>query len=130
MITASDPCQQGRLLTGPRSFRSTRCGQLHSEAIAMLHPRYQLELHHDPARSLQRAAHERRLRTEAATQPSNQAHLSHWREALGMRLARAGLQMAGSGEIPLDRLRRPPQPRLAGQATPRESTLAPPPPIT
>jgi hypothetical protein len=130
MITASDPCQQGRLLTGPRSSRSTRCGQLHSEAIAMLHPRYQLDLHHDRARSLQRAAHERRLRAEAARQPSNQAHLSLWREVLGMRLARAGLQIAGSGEMPRARPRRLPQPRLAGQATPGESTLAPPPPIT
>jgi hypothetical protein len=36
-----------------------------------------------------------------------------------MRLVR-GLRMAGSGEMLLDRLRRLPQPRLAGQATPRE----------
>lgn len=129
MSTVTDPCQQGRLFARPRSSRSARCGQLHSEAIAM-HPLYHLDLHHDRARSLQRAAHERRLLAEAARQPSNQAHLSHWREVLEIRPQRAGLQMAGSGEMPLDRLRRLPQPRLAGQATPRESTLTPPPPIT
>jgi hypothetical protein len=95
-----------------------------------MHPLYQLDLHHDPARSLQRAAHGRRLLAEAARQPSKQARLSDRREVLGMRLARAGLQMADSGEMPLDGLRRLPQPRLAGQAKPRASTLTPPTPST
>ena len=63
-----------------------------------MHPLHHLDLNHDRARSLQRAAHERRLLAEAARRPSNQAHLSHLREVLGMRLVRAGLQMAGSGE--------------------------------
>jgi hypothetical protein len=108
-----------------------------------MHPLYHLDLHHDrarsdvgspegrrPGRALQRAAHERRLLAEATRQPSNETHLSHRRDVLGTRLVRAGLQLAGSGEMPLDRLRRLPQPRLAGQATPRESPLTPPPPIT
>jgi hypothetical protein len=69
MSTVTDPCQQGRLFARPRASRSTRCGQLHSEAIAMLHPLYHLDLHHDRARSLQRAAHERLLLAEAARQP-------------------------------------------------------------
>jgi hypothetical protein len=95
-----------------------------------MHPRYQLDLHHDRARSLQRAAHERRLLAEAARQPSNEADRSHRRDVLGMRLVRAGLRMAGSGEMSLDRPRRLPQPRLAGEATPRESTSTSPRPIT
>jgi hypothetical protein len=130
MSTENDPCQQDRLFSRPHPSRSARCGQLHREAIAMLHPLHHLDLHHDRARSLQRAAHERRLLAEAARQPSDEDHLCHRREVLGMRLVRAGLQMAGSGEMPLARLRRLPQPRLAGQATPRESPLTPPPPIT
>ncbi len=39
----------------------------------MLQPLYQLDLHHERARSLQREAHQRRLIAEAARQPSNEA---------------------------------------------------------
>jgi hypothetical protein len=95
-----------------------------------MHPLYHLDLHHDRARSLQRDAHQRRLRAKAARQPSHEAHLSDWREVLGMRLVRAGLRLTGSGEMPLDRLRRLPLPRPAGVAVHRESALTPPPPIT
>jgi hypothetical protein len=95
-----------------------------------MHPLHHLDLHHDRARALQREAQRTRLPARAARQPSIEAHLSHWREVLGMRLVRLGLRMAGGVEMPLDRLRRLPLPRLTGEATPRESALTPPPPIT
>ena len=76
-----------------------------------MHPQYHLDLHHDRARSLQRAAHQRRLRAEAPRHPSHEAHFSDWREVLGMRLVRVGRRPAGGGELPLDRLRRLPQPQ-------------------
>lgn len=74
-----------------------------------MHPQFYLDLHDQRARSLQRDAHHRRLRAEARGHPSHEAHLSGWREALGIRLVRAGLRLAGGGELPLDRLGRLPQ---------------------
>ena len=75
-----------------------------------MHPEFHLDLHDDRARSLQRDAHDRRLRAAARGHPSHKVQLPGWREALGMRLIRAGLRLAG-GELPLDRLGRLPQPR-------------------
>lgn len=76
-----------------------------------MHPPFHLDLHHDRARSLQRDAHHRRLRAAARGYPSHEAHFSGWREALGMRLVRAGLRLAGSSELPPHRSGRLPQPR-------------------
>lgn len=95
-----------------------------------MHPLYHLDLHHDRASSLHVEAQRTRLRARAPRWPSHEAHLSHWREVLGMRLVRIRLRMAGGGEMPPDPLRRLPLPPLAGEQAHRESTLTPPPPIT
>ncbi len=76
-----------------------------------MHPQPHLDMHHDRARSLQREAHQERLRAAARRHPSHEAHFSDWREVLGMRLVRAGLRLAGGGELALDRPRRLPQPQ-------------------
>ena len=76
-----------------------------------MHPQFHLDLHDDRARSLQRDAHHRRLRAAAGGHRSHEAHFFGWREALGMRLVRAGFRLAGGGELSLDRLGRLPQPR-------------------
>ena len=68
-----------------------------------MHPQYHLDLHHDRARSLQRDAHQRRLRPEALHRPVHEGDFSDWRKALGMRLVRVGLRLAGGGELPLTR---------------------------
>lgn len=68
-----------------------------------MHPQYHLDLHHDRARSLQRDAHQRRLRREAPRRPVHEGESSDWREALGMRLVRVGLRLAGSAELPATR---------------------------
>jgi hypothetical protein len=96
----------------------------------VMHPEYHLDLHHDRASSLQRDAQQRRRRAEAAMHPSREAHLSDWRDVLGMRLVRVGLRLTGGGELPPDGQRRLPHPRLAGEAVHRESAVTAPPPIT
>lgn len=68
-----------------------------------MHPQYHLDLHHDRARSLQREAHQRRLRAEAPRRPIHEGAFFDWREALGMRLVRVGLRLAGGGELPATR---------------------------
>ena len=68
-----------------------------------MHPQYHLDLHHDRARSLQRDSHQRRLRPEAPRRPIHEGDFSDWREALGMRLVRVGLRLAGGGQLPATR---------------------------
>lgn len=68
-----------------------------------MHPQLHLDLHHDRARSLQREAHQRRLRAEAPRRSMPEGDFSDWREALGMRLVRVGLRLAGSAELPATR---------------------------
>ena len=68
-----------------------------------MQPQFYLDLHHDRARFLQRDAHQRRLRPEAPQRPVHEADFSDWRKALGMRLVRLGVRLAGGGELPLTR---------------------------
>ncbi len=76
-----------------------------------MHPHQHLDMHHHRARTLQREAHQERLRAEARRHPSREAQFSDWREVLGMRLVRVGLRLAGGGAVALDRPRRLPQPQ-------------------
>ena len=76
-----------------------------------MHPEIHLDLHDHRARSLHRDARQQRLRAASRGHPSRGAQLQGWREALGIRLVRTGLRVAGGGELPLDRLGRLPQAR-------------------